>query len=805
MIRFRSKIRRVLGPLCTAGLVASVSAQSASDSLAFQQYLDSLGVSRESLEAKARSTLMFGGSAPVSFSGEARLKLQYHQFSDSSASYVKDDNSWMQANWEGNESFIRLGMVARAGRNAVLWSKIGFQNTLPGGMKRSGSHYENLVPGLHDKVGNPAVIQEDMCAGMYLRTVPASFLLRLGSIIWTEASPFTIWKAQARMFAWEYLPFEVEQPISRYFEYNLAKGERAGRAAWNKKAFQGINLESVNLPGNLYFNFLYGTSERIDAFERDAIDFASDLALADISNEAKTSGINNTYQHVLHTRIAANELIGRITPGLNYVGVNISNDLLKNSQFLKTFHMSNAMQGVPGDSIAFYREPKVFSLDLRGPANDKLSIHGDIAIGVVESTLVQYDGTFNQRNRRYTVDLTRSLDTIYKYREWKSVSKPRLAAYLRLESQYGLPIRADLAYVQEGFYSPYSFANKSDLFYPIGANLVGPGAFAGGEASPYTQNLAGLNLVVSPKMSGYGHMRFTYGNHFQLGESTDALYFPYRLNGQDLFTLFHSSYNRWGNDLLDVSLTKKYQKRLGDESYYRGGSNVLGPQAGGLRSAFLSMSESFVPYENQADADSNSNEDYRTNLRNPCTFVPKHQKFSFNAEFDVSYDFGPMLGYSREIFLGAYGALNGVSKSFMPLTFSDKSENTMLFGSYLRIEPAIALSSKFYLLGMLGWENWKSQKAYMKFDRSMEADLVKYTDYDHVFTDEQGNATNRLDAVLNVPIDYRDFAVGIGFDWDMLSRVGLHGRVKWMKHKDVNWAPNSWSTPVVSTEIKMWF
>jgi len=26
-----------------------------------------------------------------------------------------------------------------------------------------------------------------------------------------------------------------------------------------------------------------------------------------------------------------------------------------------------------------------------------------------------------------------------------------------------------------------------------------------------------------------------------------------------------------------------------------------------------------------------------------------------------------------------------------------------------------------------------------------------------------------------------------------------------MKHKDVNWAPNSWSTPVVSTEIKMWF
>jgi hypothetical protein len=44
---------------------------SAQDSVALQEYLDSVGVSMSDLEAKVQSTLMFGGSAPVSFSGEA--------------------------------------------------------------------------------------------------------------------------------------------------------------------------------------------------------------------------------------------------------------------------------------------------------------------------------------------------------------------------------------------------------------------------------------------------------------------------------------------------------------------------------------------------------------------------------------------------------------------------------------------------------------------------------------------------------------------------------------------------------------
>ena len=59
--------------------------------------------------------------------------------------------------------------------------------------------------------------------------------------------------------------------------------------------------------------------------------------------------------------------------------------------------------------------------------------------------------------------------------------------------------------------------------------------------------------------------------------------------------------------------------------------------------------------------------------------------------------------------------------------------------------------------------------------------------------------------VLHSPIDYRDYAIGIGFDWEMLSRVGLHARVKYMQHDDINVSENNYKTPVISTEIKMWF
>lgn len=59
--------------------------------------------------------------------------------------------------------------------------------------------------------------------------------------------------------------------------------------------------------------------------------------------------------------------------------------------------------------------------------------------------------------------------------------------------------------------------------------------------------------------------------------------------------------------------------------------------------------------------------------------------------------------------------------------------------------------------------------------------------------------------VENVPINYLDYAAGLGFDWEMSPRVGLHTRAKWMRHEDVDYTDNNWQTPVLSLEIKMYF
>jgi hypothetical protein len=334
--------------------------------------------------------------------------------------------------------------------------------------------------------------------------------------------------------------------------------------------------------------------------------------------------------------------------------------------------------------------------------------------------------------------------------------------------------------------------------------------------------MAGANLQFAPTLSGYGHFKVNYGQHFQLEKARDLIYFPYRLNGQDLNSFYASSYNRWGNETIDVSTMAnvkgaKYMQRMGDETYKTiSNKTPYGFESGGLRSDYLGMYEGFVAYENIDEARGNAanpdssnvyyknkntgSDTYRYNkkiedgsgnvtdtvvLESNTAFVPFHQKFTFNLDVDFAYDLGPMIGYPRDLFFSVYAALNGVSTSFKPIAFNDAGEDVLLWGTYIRLEPAIALTKKFYLLGLVGYENWRSQKSYIRYST--------------------GNMRKPTDKVEFSPIDYRDYAMGLGFDWDMMSRVGLHGRVKYMWHDDINYDENSYKLPVVSAEIKTWF
>lgn len=742
---------------------------------------DSVRPDTDALESKVRSTLLFGGSSPVSFSGEARLKLQEHFFTDHPG-YLAKDKTWTQANYEGNESFLRLGMVVRANRNAVLWSKIGFQHTLPGNFLNSsavGADGFTRAQDRHDKSETVANIHEDMAAGLAIRTVPASAWLRMGNVLWTEASPLTIWKAQPRTFAWDFLPYEIEQPVSRYYEYNVARGEKSGRAAWNKKAFNGVDVRSIQLPGNMQVGFLYGAFERYDNFEREYIDFSGDLAYSDVTTEAKGRGIGDSHRHTVHARIAKEKILGGLTLGYNGIGIRYKDDITLLGAFRGVFGIKDTLVADTANNRqlrfpmgqGFYKQPQVHSIDLRGSLGESWEIHSDLAVGIMDTVWHRYRVGVNAApasptGNYYAIHL--------KEKAW---SDPVPAFFTKLKYKAPVSFQADMAVIPKGFYSPFSFAAPVDAFFPFASNMVGGGKFLGrGEGSPYVQNMAGVNLTAAAN-PGYGHLRFSYGQHLQLEKARDVLYFPYRLNGQDLSGVFQSSYNRWGNNLVDHSIASgRYRRRLGDESYRTADyQNPYGPEAGGLRNDYLSVYEGFVPYESAAMADSNLIKPTTVFTRSP--FVPEHQKWTFNMELDGAWDFGPLVGYSRELFLGAYASLNGVSDGFRAAAFGPS--DMMLWGAYTRVEPAIALSEKFFLLALGGYETWRAEKAYIEDASTSE--------------------------VRSAPIEYHDLAAGIGFDWDFASRVGLHGRVKWMKHLDSEYRENSWTNRLGSAEIKMWF
>ncbi|MBN1757376.1 MAG: hypothetical protein JW863_03605 [Chitinispirillaceae bacterium] len=800
------------------------------DTSAFNDFLKSFDITEAELQSRVGSTNMFGGSSPVSFSGEGRVKLQYHKL-ETDQEWLIPDRSYIQSGWEGNESLIRLAMVARAGRNTVLYSKIGFQHTLPGNRYINSLLDDGSTEAQtrHDKSLVTANIHEDMGAGMAVRTVPASFWLRMGNVNWIEASPFTVWKAQPRTFAWEFLPFEIEQPIARYYEYNVAKGEKAGRAAWHKKPFNGINFESISLPAHLYFNLVWGTVERYDNYEREYIDFAGDRAYSN-PFPLKATGIGDSYRHMFHTRLARSKLAGDLTLGINYNRLDYNDDFFlvrddKVLRFVNLFDIASSdntdqLNTAAWDGTGFYKEPQVWSLDLRGKiGGDLMEIHSDVAVGRVDTTFLTWrtaDTLFMQRPDGTTTD-TIIPNNDSKYEKRKSSSDIVPAFFTKLRVNTVLPFQIDFAAIGPGFYSPSSFVAPTDAFYAFGSNMVGSGKFlARHEASPYVQNMAGMQLSAMPKLSGYGHLRVAYGQHFQLKEGRDILYMPYRLNGLDLSTLTQSSYARWGSGPTSLSIVggdtdMKYRNRLGDQSFVSETDlRPFGMEGGGLYIDYLSANECFVPYPDSASAAKNyamyddRNQKYKVGYTrvldgdtSETGFVPKSKKFTNNFEIDAAYDISDLIGYRYNLFIGGYAAINNVTGAFSPLAISTDGDDVKLWSLYLRFEPAVQLTKKFYLLGILGFENWRSQKAWMYLD---DRDLVK-DNLSAADTLAYDNGTR----IFNVPIDYRDAALGLGFDWEILNRVGLHFRAKYMRHKDVGFKLNNWATPITSLEIKTWF
>ncbi|HOX51318.1 MAG TPA: hypothetical protein PKY05_07510, partial [Fibrobacteria bacterium] len=396
--------------------------------------LDTMEQNLDRLESSIRKSLKGGGSKPVSFSGEAIFRFigtSYQEY----PLWMADDNT------ESKNSFasIRMAMVAAPHKNLRLWSKIAFNGALYGtnapstlagarGLNSQDSAYRSTPQTGHF---DPHSVQvyEDMSAGVTAAVGKATTMFRVGGTLWTEASPLTVWRSQNRLFGWDYVPYELEQPSAQYYEYATSKGERVGRAAWNKKPFQGFQWESIDLPGKLYFMLTLGNYEGFQKWLPTVANTANTNGLMYTAEAAKNrtiaskgTGIGDLYRDATVGRLAIGEIPlpgGQALPisaGLNYVGFKLDDDYAK--QFRYSLNFGGLANGFDASPLAAwgYRKTATFSKDQAAAAI------GTVADSLSKATwktklansgyFVNYDSTFSTRDTFYASNYFTSFQTI---------------------------------------------------------------------------------------------------------------------------------------------------------------------------------------------------------------------------------------------------------------------------------------------------------------------------------------------------------------------------------------------------------
>jgi hypothetical protein len=349
-------------------------------------------------------------------------------------------------------------MIISPNRNATLWATVGLSASFQGvntssflnpkthSVDGDGELVEDRKPGVwsysfqHHNANRSTGVFEDLSAGMAIRTKPISFMLNMGAVNWNEASPLSVWKAQPKTFAWDYMPYEMEEPVLEYYKNNIAIGEQVGRSAWNKKSFQGINLALTNAPGDLQFYFMYGAGEPYDVYERNSLDMGVDLGYAGDEGGIVETGTGDTYRKTAFYRVAK-RFSPAFTLGFNNGFINTSSDIVNagfkydyifNSKF--DVGLFNSSWNVNGEDLTihdkasydkvmtldtgsvattvgqgYWLNPVFFSMDARGNINGKFSYMADVGFSTVETTYVSIS------NNSYATPLSIVQDTTGKH------------------------------------------------------------------------------------------------------------------------------------------------------------------------------------------------------------------------------------------------------------------------------------------------------------------------------------------------------------------------------------------------------
>ena len=726
-----------------------------------QLQLDSLNASLDTLSGNMESTLLGKDDLPLAVSGYMAFRLKNFHYSEQSP-WVESDKARTSV-----DAILNVNVVAMPNSYITLFTNLMFPFDLSGIYTNYLAKHPTKAPGNYDERVlfdhstdyYASTINEELNAGVDIRAGVFGAYITAGGVIWANASPLTMWERETNpRFVWQYELFEDEKTVSTYYKEKAFKPvKEGGRAFWTNRSFGGVFANIYQLPYDLKAQFLVSQPADADVGTRDGLRLYGGQP-----GELEMMGTIDLRGSVLHGRVAKEKIADNLTVGVNYLGVVFDDAIIYEPDFKSEWEKSG--RGTP-----VLLNTHVASVDVKGNITPKLFLMADLGISITDSSVYYKTPVVDVATGKAKDDYTSASKE-------SSVASPKVGLYVKTQSKYveGWPMTAELVFFQPGFYSPYSLTNPSRF----------PGwrkdeTYLNAGALRYSPNMAGINFKLEPTFNR-GYFDFQYAQHRQIEAGQDVMAFNYRLNGRNMW----ESTNSWTKHKpLFVADSGNgsgpgYISRVGTNKNLKDGIKMY-RQNGGLYGGTWELWESFAAYDNGEQASKFE--------------VPTHAKWSSYISFMGGYDIGHWFGTDRNIMMTAFVALSGISTSFAPIAVSEKQSNMLMTSFYGQFEPTIAVTPTFHMVGILGLETFRSEKAYVMY---RVGELNKNNGFYYETSDVY---------FKKAPINYKDFAIGLGFDWDFSDRVGLHFRYKFMTHSDETISDNDWHSHYIAAETKAWF
>lgn len=721
-----------------------------------QLQLDSINASLDTLSGNMESTLLGKDDLPLAVSGYMAFRLKNFHYSERSP-WVDNDKARTAV-----DAMLNVNVVAMPNSYITLFTNLMFPFDLSGLYTNSLAKQPTTAPSSNERAlfdhstdFYGATINEELNVGVDIRAGVFGAYVTAGGVIWANTSPLAMWERETSpRFAWQYELFEDEKTVSTYYkEKSFKPVKEGGRAFWTNRSFGGVYANVYQLPFDMHAQFLVSQPADMDVGTRDGLRMYGGQP-----GELEMSGNYDYRGSVYAARLAKDKIADNLTVGLNYMGVVYDDAIIYEPEYRK--------QWINSDLDPVLLNTHVGTVDVRGNVTPKLYVMADVAVSVTDSSVFYQSEDVTGYSE--TDPTSGYSDETYE----SSMNTPQVGVYVKVQSKYidGWPMTLEAIYLPSEFYSPYSLSNPSRF----------PGwrkheSYLNGGSLRYSPNMAGLNLKIEPTFNR-GYFDVQYGQHRQIEESEDVILFNYRLNGRNMW----ESSNSWTKHkplfIADSGNGSgpHYVARAGADLETGGGIKQF-RQNGGLYGGTWELWESFVAYENASQINAGE--------------VPTHAKWSSFFSFMGGYDIGHWFGTDRNIMMTGYVSLSGLSSTFAPIAYSEEQKDMLMTSFYGQFEPAVALFPSFHLVGILGMETFRSDKAYvLELLSNAVKDMPTNTYY-----------------YRKAPINYLETAVGLGFDWDLAGRVGLHVRYKYMTHSDETAPENDFHFHYISAETKAWF